>query len=317
MAVNISFSGAPFYFFAGLSGVPWQNSLTAQSSILPFAAQVTASIEGPDAGKFGGLKLTAWRPVQRFVPNPQPPELPVGSRQVRAGSVVTFYEMTGTSASGGTPVSLPVDTGGYVEISASALPVREAAQLQQGFNRFAANIAVQGTDWDPISLGLVLNVVDDGLMLNLQFGEWRNPLGPYNFQNFRADPGQSIIEAGPEGSSLIGWYPSNPPKLYPPNQADYPIYFVAGPPAGGPPNGSPILVAGQLYMSPPDLVASWPSPAAVVPPDLMTEASWFAYASVFAYPNAPSVNGSFSVSQSLYNSSLITQVAVQYEIVQA
>ncbi len=165
MAVPISFSGVPFYFFAGLSGVPWESSLTAQSSILPFAAQVTASIEGPDAGQFGGLKLTAWRPFQKFVPNPQPPELPVGSRPIRAGSVVTFYEMTGTSASGGTPVSLPVDTGGYVEISASALTVHGAAQLQQGSNRFAANIAVTGTDWDPISIGLVLNVVDDGLML--------------------------------------------------------------------------------------------------------------------------------------------------------
>jgi hypothetical protein len=168
-------------------GVPWESSLTAQSSILPFAAQVTASIEGPNADQFGGLKLTAWGPFQRFVPNPQPPELPVGSRAVRAGSVVTFYEMTGTSASDGTPTTpLPVDAGGYVEISASALPAPKG--LKQGMNRFAANIAVTGTDWNPISLGLVLNVVDAWLILNLQFGYFKNPIGPQNYQNWIVDP---------------------------------------------------------------------------------------------------------------------------------
>ena len=38
------------------------------------------------------------------------------------------------------------------------------------------------------------------------------------------------------------WFASNIPSLYPPAQADYPIYFVAGP------GGSGILVPGQLVM---------------------------------------------------------------------
>ena len=86
MTVPISFSGVPFYFFSGRKGGPWQSSLIAQSSIVPFAANVTASIEGRDARQFGGLTLTAWRPYTQVVPAPPSGELPVGkAARIRGG----------------------------------------------------------------------------------------------------------------------------------------------------------------------------------------------------------------------------------------
>jgi hypothetical protein len=71
----VGFSGAPFYFFSN-PGMAAGEALTAQSSILTSASQVTAKIEGPNATQFGPLTLTAWRPVIEFVPPPPSGELP-------------------------------------------------------------------------------------------------------------------------------------------------------------------------------------------------------------------------------------------------
>jgi len=305
---NISFSGAPFYFFAGLSGVPWQSSLTAQSSIVPFAAKVTASIEGRDAHQFGGLTVTAWRPYTQFVPAPPSGELPVGkAARIRAGSVVTLFEMTGMAASDGAPTTpLLVDAGGYVEISASANPAPPGVHQGDPGNRFVANIAVTGiavtgTNWNPNSLGLVLNVVDDELILNLQFGELI--ADPPNRANWRPFPA-AAFQAG-ESQTQIAWFPTNPPSLYPPSPDDYPIEFVAGNSAGG----SGVLVPDQLFLYPPGLVAVWTKPSDAVQ-------GWMAVGTVTAYLPAPSVQDqSFSVLQSLYNGNLLSQSsAVVYSI---
>jgi hypothetical protein len=306
MAVPVSFSGVPFYFFSGRKGGPWQSSLIAQSSIVPFAANVTASIEGRDASQFGGLTLTAWRPYTQFVPAPPSGELPAGkAARIRAGSVVTLFEMTGMSASDGAPTTpLLVDAGGYVEISASAYPAPPGVYQGDPGNRFVANIAVTGiavtgTNWNPNSLGLVLNVVDDELILNLQFGEFI--ADPPNFANWRPFPA-GAFQAG-ESSTQIAWFPTNPPSLYPPSPDDYPIEFVAGNSAGG----SGVLVPGQLFLSPPGLVALWTKPSDAVPTD-PAEKSWMAVATVNAYLYALGVeNQSFSVLQSLYNGGLVSQ----------
>jgi hypothetical protein len=213
--------------------------------------------------------------------------------------------MTGMSASDGAPTTpLLVDAGGYVEISASAYPAPPGVYQGDPGNRFVANIAVTGiavtgTNWNPNSLGLVLNVVDDELILNLQFGEFI--ADPPNFANWRPFPA-GAFQAG-ESSTQIAWFPTNPPSLYPPSPDDYPIEFVAGNSAGG----SGVLVPGQLFLSPPGLVALWTKPSDAVPTD-PAEKSWMAVATVNAYLYALGVeNQSFSVLQSLYNGGLVSQ----------
>jgi hypothetical protein len=199
--------------------------------------------------------------------------------------------MIGIATSDGPPtIPLFVDAGGYVEISASAYPAPPG--VTQGNNRFVANIAVTGiavtgTNWNPISLSLVLNVVDDGpsLIGNLQFGYF-DPTDPQNYTNWKPLPNASF-QAGQSFGTQIAWFPTNSPTLYPMSPEDYfpPIYFVAGPDAGavltphgyvpgggsGGPGGSGILVPGQLFMSPPALVAYWTKPS-----DAADYPSWFA-----------------------------------------
>jgi hypothetical protein len=71
--------------------------------------------------------------------------------------VQTFYEMSGSSDG----TSLPVDAGGYVEITPTCNPApSDTMNVTQGNNRFMANIAVTGTNWNPnpILLKLALNL---------------------------------------------------------------------------------------------------------------------------------------------------------------
>jgi hypothetical protein len=225
--------------------------------------------------------------------------------------------MIGIATSDGTPtIPLFVDAGGYVEISASAYPAPPG--VTQGNNRFVAQIAVTGTNLNSTSFDLILNVVSDDINLwNLQFGELGGD--PPTWQILQ---GAASFQAGQSLGTEISWFASNIPSLYPPNQADYPIYFVAGPDAGagpplygpgggsGGPGGSGILVPGQLFMSPPSLVAWWTGPAGSDPGPTGHDAGVLlkAYSTVFAYPFAPSVeDGSFSVLQSLYNFNLTSQ----------
>jgi hypothetical protein len=208
--------------------------------------------------------------------------------------VVTFYEMTGTSASDGTPTTpLLVNAGGYVEISASALPwPKKGPWPTQGNNRFVANIVVTGiagtgTNWNPISL--VLNVVDGELSGNLNFGELSG--GTWIVLS------SPSFQAGQSYPMAIKWSTSNTPSLWPPSQDDYPIYFGVG---------DAILVPGQLYISPPGLMTWWTGPAGTGPSDAGHTLE--AYSTVIVDPSAPSVQDQpLNVLQSFYNNSLVFQ----------
>jgi len=117
----------------------------------------------------------------------------------------------------------------------------------QDKNRFTANIAVTGTNWNPnpILLKSVLNVVS---------------------------PAVAAIEWVP-GSSQVLRFEGNiagamgVPTLYPPESEDYPIEFTCG--AGGSgliqpvldASGNPVGGADGLTMSPAVLVAVWNGPS--------------------------------------------------------
>ena len=156
------------------------------------------------------------------------------------GSVQTIYEMSGSS-DGSRP--LPVDAGGYVEITPTCNPApSDTINVIQNNNRFTANIAVTGTNWhpNPILLKSVLNVVS-----------------PASASIYWADTQTLMFQGTVTGGMGL-------PTLYPPESEDYPIEFAMG--AGGSGLISPLLDASGhpvggggagLTMSPAVLIAVW------------------------------------------------------------
>jgi hypothetical protein len=250
-------------FAAGTAAWPQ----TAQSSILPSASLVTASIWGSNASQFGTLLLTAYAPVISWT-WPQPPlggELPPGA-PIRVGGPprkTTTYVVSGTSNGGSQPLS--INQGGYLEVSVIPNPVVNGSdgspiRFPPGNlpwspnNRFTASVVINGTDasganWssNPIQISLVLNAVQIsgtvGWNSSLPSSLIKVPMG--GNQNFLAG----------EGSIGILW--AGEASLWPADPADYPIRHTLASPGFGPEPGLGEIVPSELWMAPADLIATW------------------------------------------------------------
>lgn len=204
-----------------------------------------------------------------------------------AGGVQTFYEMSGSSDG----TSLPVDAGGYVEITPTCNPApSDTMNVTQGNNRFMANIAVTGTNWNPnpILLKLVLNVVGSP-HCTLEWAASKEQLGETN---------------------NLYWTGVLFPLLYPPEDEDYPIEFTCG--AGGSGlispmldgNGHPVAGGNVLTMSPPVIVSYWSNhndAANGIPAGI--PGSFSGYATVTQFAPTTETDVYFSLVQTFFNSS--------------